>query len=101
LIGVVDAYQPYREPAISPQTQETRIILEENSGLAAILPIETLPLVTRSSLTTFNAEVTLRGTSGQNQTLDIRRDRPARLIQVKEDRALLPGPIFDPAIAAS
>jgi hypothetical protein len=40
LIGVVDAYQPYREPAVSPQTQETRIIFEENSGLAAILPID-------------------------------------------------------------
>jgi hypothetical protein len=40
LIGVVDAYQPYREPAVSPQTQETRVIFEENSGLAAILPID-------------------------------------------------------------
>jgi hypothetical protein len=40
LIGVVDACQPYREPAVSPQTQETRVIFEENSGLAAILPID-------------------------------------------------------------
>jgi hypothetical protein len=40
LIGVVDAYQPYREPAVSLQTQETRIIFEENSGLANILPID-------------------------------------------------------------
>jgi hypothetical protein len=40
LIGVVDAYLPYREPAISLQTQETRIIFEENSGLANILPID-------------------------------------------------------------
>ena len=40
LIGVVDAYQPYRGPAVSPQTQETRIIFEENCGLAAILPID-------------------------------------------------------------
>ena len=40
LIGVVDAYQPYREPAVSLQTQETRIVFEENSGLANILPID-------------------------------------------------------------
>jgi hypothetical protein len=40
LIGVVDAYQPYRKPAVSLQTQETRIVFEENSGLANILPID-------------------------------------------------------------
>ena len=40
LIGVVDAYQPYRKPAVSLQTQETRIIFEENSGLANILPLD-------------------------------------------------------------
>jgi len=40
LIGVVDAYLPYREPAVSLQTQETRIVFEENSGLAHILPID-------------------------------------------------------------
>ena len=40
LIGVVDAYLPYREPAVSLQTQETRIVFEENSGLANILPID-------------------------------------------------------------
>jgi hypothetical protein len=40
LIGVVDAYLPYREPAVSLQTQETRVIFEENSGLANILPID-------------------------------------------------------------
>ena len=40
LIGVVDAYQPYREPAVSLQTREARIVFEENSGLANILPID-------------------------------------------------------------
>jgi len=40
LIGVVDAYLPYREPAVSLQTQETRVVFEENSGLANILPID-------------------------------------------------------------
>jgi hypothetical protein len=40
LIGMVDAYQPYREYAISPQTQENRVTFEENSGLATILPVD-------------------------------------------------------------
>jgi hypothetical protein len=40
LIGMVDAYQPYRETAVSQQTQEPRVIFEENSGLATILPCD-------------------------------------------------------------
>src|SRR5207248_1509243 len=37
-IGVVTSYQTYQEAAVSPQTKRTRIIFEENSGLAEVLP---------------------------------------------------------------
>ncbi len=37
-IGVVTSYQTYQEAAVSPQTKRTRVIFEENSGLAEVLP---------------------------------------------------------------
>jgi S1-C subfamily serine protease len=40
LIGVVTGYLPYRDVAISQQTYQPRIIFEENSGLAAVHPID-------------------------------------------------------------
>ena len=42
LIGIVSSFIPYREPAISPQTKRVRVIFEENSGLANIVPVERL-----------------------------------------------------------
>jgi S1-C subfamily serine protease len=35
LIGIVRAYVPYRDVAISVQTQQPRVVFEENSGLVA------------------------------------------------------------------
>ncbi|SLM48061.1 conserved protein of unknown function [Nitrospira japonica] len=40
LIGVVKGYLPYSEMAISTQTNQPRIIFQENSGLAQIIPID-------------------------------------------------------------
>jgi S1-C subfamily serine protease len=40
LIGVVDAYLPYRERAVSEQTGEPRIEFVENSGLADVIPVD-------------------------------------------------------------
>jgi hypothetical protein len=40
LIGVVTSYRPYTDIAISPQTGRPRIVFEENSGLAEVLPID-------------------------------------------------------------
>ena len=40
LIGVVKGYIPYRDVAISVQTRQTRVVFEENSGLAAVIPID-------------------------------------------------------------
>jgi S1-C subfamily serine protease len=40
LLGVVKGYIPYLDVAISTQTKKPRIIFEENSGLAAVIPID-------------------------------------------------------------
>ena len=40
LIGVVQAYVPYEDVAVSMQTGRPRIVFEENAGLAAVLPID-------------------------------------------------------------
>ena len=40
LIGIVSSYVPYNDIAISQQTKRPRIIFEENSGLASVVPIE-------------------------------------------------------------
>ncbi len=40
LIGVVKSFIPYRDVAISAQTQQPRVVFEENSGLAAFVPID-------------------------------------------------------------
>lgn len=42
LVGVVSSCIPYQEPAISLQTKRPRIIFEENSGLANIVPGEAI-----------------------------------------------------------
>lgn len=40
LIGMVASYLPYRDEAISRQTGATRVVFEENSGLASVIPID-------------------------------------------------------------
>ena len=40
LVGMVKAYVPYQEVAISQQTKRPRIVFEENSGLAAVIPVD-------------------------------------------------------------
>lgn len=40
LIGVVRRYVSYRDVAISAQTQLPRVVFEENSGLATVIPID-------------------------------------------------------------
>jgi S1-C subfamily serine protease len=40
LIGIVKSYVPYQDVAISLQTKKPRVIFEENSGLAAVHPID-------------------------------------------------------------
>ena len=38
LIGMVSSYLPYREVAVSEQTGRRRMVFEENSGLATVVP---------------------------------------------------------------
>jgi S1-C subfamily serine protease len=40
LIGVVQAYVPYQDVAVSAQTGRPRVIFEENAGLAAVHPVD-------------------------------------------------------------
>jgi S1-C subfamily serine protease len=40
LLGVISSYVPYRDIAVSPQTGRTRVVFEENSGLASVIPID-------------------------------------------------------------
>lgn len=40
LIGIITAYVPYRDVAISQQTKRPRVIFEENSGLATVVPAD-------------------------------------------------------------
>jgi len=40
LIGVVKSYVPYHDVAVSQQTGTPRVIFEENSGLAAVEPVD-------------------------------------------------------------
>jgi hypothetical protein len=40
LIGIVKAYVPYREIAVTEQTKKPRIIFEENSGLTVVHPTD-------------------------------------------------------------
>lgn len=40
LVGVIQSYVPYQDVAVSTQTQQPRVIFEENSGLTAVIPID-------------------------------------------------------------
>jgi hypothetical protein len=40
LLGLVTAYLPYQDIAVSPQTKQVRVIFQENSGLARVLPTD-------------------------------------------------------------
>jgi len=48
LVGIVSSYVPYREEAISLQTRRPRIVFEENTGLANIIPVRELRKVMES-----------------------------------------------------
>ena len=39
-IGMVSAYLPYRDVAISTQTGKPRVIFEENSGISEVVPVD-------------------------------------------------------------
>ena len=42
LIGMISSYLPYEDVAISLQTRKPRIIFQENSGLATVVPVDVI-----------------------------------------------------------
>jgi len=50
LLGIVTGYIPYSEPAVSPQTGKTRVVFVENSGLAAVHPVDCIDQVIASHI---------------------------------------------------
>jgi Trypsin-like peptidase domain len=50
LIGLVISYIPYQDLAVSTQTGEQRIMFEENSGLAEVLPIDSIDETIKAAL---------------------------------------------------
>src|SRR5262245_12031933 len=42
LIGMVKSYMPYTDSALSRQTGKVRVTFEENSGLAVVVPVESI-----------------------------------------------------------
>jgi len=49
LLGLITSYIPYEEVAVSPQTGLPRVIFQENSGLANVLPMRFVLEVLNSS----------------------------------------------------
>ena len=49
LLGLIGAYIPYQEVAISLQTKRPRVIFEENTGLAEVVPASVLEAFTKSA----------------------------------------------------
>lgn len=56
LIGMVSSYLPYTDVAVSLQTKRARVTFEENSGLAAIVPIDHVTEAIDAALAKENAE---------------------------------------------
>jgi hypothetical protein len=57
LIGMVRSYLPYQDVAVSQQTQEPRIIFEENSGLAEVVPVDDIETVIQPLLSAAKPQV--------------------------------------------
>ena len=66
MIGIVSSYLPYEDVAISQQTGRQRIVFQENSGLASVVPFDAVKEVAEL----FFASPTLPGTDEQVVTDD-------------------------------
>jgi hypothetical protein len=61
VIGIVSAYMPYTDVAVSRQTQQPRVTFEENSGLTWVVPIDAVEDLVGPTMTQ------LREAHGQQQ----------------------------------
>lgn len=58
LVGIVSSFIPYREVAVSEQTRRPRIVFEENSGLANLVPAWVLKgFITTGSVDSFDQKL--------------------------------------------
>ena len=56
LIGMVSSYLPYQEVAVSQQTGRPRMIFEENSGLATVVPCDAINEAVEAALDKMRAK---------------------------------------------
>lgn len=56
LIGMVESYIPYQDIAISPQTGRPRVVFEENSGLANVIPGDVILETIEGALASANSK---------------------------------------------
>lgn len=58
LVGLVTGFLPYRETAISQHTKRPRVVFEENSGLAKIVPADAIKeLMNRDDVTKLDSRI--------------------------------------------
>jgi len=58
LIGLITGFLPYRETAISQHTKRPRVVFEENSGLAKIVPADAIKeLMNRDDVTKLDSRI--------------------------------------------
>ena len=50
MIGFIEGYIPYEDYAVSAQTQRPRVIFEENSGLAEVIPVDAVQQVVKQAI---------------------------------------------------
>lgn len=67
LIGIVKSYVPYNDVAFSLQTNRPRVIFEENSGLAAVHPIDFVQEIIRNYVESHKTEIEQLTGSSANQ----------------------------------
>ena len=56
LIGMIEGYIPYEDYALSAQTLRPRVIFEENSGLAEVIPVDAVQKVVKIAIDKIGAQ---------------------------------------------
>jgi S1-C subfamily serine protease len=63
LIGIVSNYVTYQDTAVSSQTQRARIVFEENSGLANVVPVDYLMEIIDAAIDVAKPEIPVEPSS--------------------------------------
>jgi S1-C subfamily serine protease len=90
VIGLIHAYVPYQDVAVSVQTQHPRVIFEENSGLSAAHPIDYVLSVVRRHQRHLS-RAARRPLSAPSRSRAPRSRRPGRGAGVPAGQPLPPG----------